>query len=141
MPARHSRTVAVKTVLLAILVVLLSPEIANAAPNSLKRFDYEVVGVTNQAVGAGQTAVAVAECPAGKKPLGGGVYAGSSALRVVASFPLGAPSDPTGWFGTVANEGADDSIFDVYVICAKDARVSFRSHSHSLMAAISTVAW
>jgi hypothetical protein len=69
MPARYAGATAVKTVLLAILVVLLSPAIANAAPKSPKQFGYEVVGVTNQPVGAGQTAVAVAECSAGRSLL------------------------------------------------------------------------
>lgn len=117
MPARHLGFTAVKTVLIVIIVVLLFPAEASGASQVRGPFAYEVVGVTNQSVAAGQAATAVAECPAGKKPLGGGVYAGSTDLRVVASFALGAPSSPTGWFGTVANQGGD-TIFDVYVICA-----------------------
>ena len=119
MPSLRVWPTAVASTVIAIAVLLL-PTTASAA--SVYPVGYKVVAVTNQAVPAGQTAAAVVSCPAGAKPLGGGVYAGSDDVRVVESFPLGAPTSPSGWFATVANEGSNDSIFDVYAICAKVPR-------------------
>jgi hypothetical protein len=80
---------------------------------------YQVAAVTNQPVGPGQTATAKAQCGGGRKPFGGGILTVSNNLRVVSSFPLQASqTNPSGaWTGTVANEGANSSTFDVYAIC------------------------
>ena len=86
-----------------------------AAPAAAAIPGYQVVGVTNQPVAAGATGSAVAECPAGKRVVGGGVYAGHDAMRLIESFPLG--GNPGGWLGGVFN-GGGANIFDVYAICA-----------------------
>jgi hypothetical protein len=79
---------------------------------------YEEIGSTNQQVAAGGTGSVTVNCPAGKKPLGGGVTAGSTGIRLIESFPLSAPSNPSGWRGSVFNGGTVSSTFAVYAICA-----------------------
>jgi len=82
---------------------------------------YEVVGVTNQPVAAGATGAALASCPAGKRVLGGGVYTGHDAMRVIESFP----SADSGWFGAVSN-GGDANVLDIYAVCAElDAKARY----------------
>jgi hypothetical protein len=77
---------------------------------------YQVVGATNQPVAAGATGAARALCPVEKRVLGGGVYTGHDAMRLIESFPIG--GNPPGWWGGVFNGGAAN-VFDVYAICAR----------------------
>jgi hypothetical protein len=77
---------------------------------------YEVVAVTNQPVAAGAIGAARAVCPAGKRLLGGGVYTGHDAMRLVESYPRG--SGAISWYGAVFN-GGGANVFDVYAICAR----------------------
>jgi hypothetical protein len=106
-------------VIVGIVVLLVAPTAQADVVAVRQSFGYEVVGVTNQLVAAGATGSAAVNCPAGKKPLGGGVYAGSNDMRLNESFPLGAPSSPSGWLGTVFNGDSNASVFDVYAICAR----------------------
>jgi hypothetical protein len=98
------------------IIFLIAVAIAlGAAPAAAAVPGYEVVGVINQPVAAGATAAAAAMCPAGKRAVGGGVYTGHDAMRLIESFPLG--GDPGGWSGGVFNGGLAN-VFDIYAICA-----------------------
>ena len=72
-----------------------------------------VVVPTGSSVGANNIATTTAPCPAGKKPLGGGVSPGDSNVWVWRSYPTAA-----GWVGSVSNEGSLAHTYTVYVVCA-----------------------
>jgi hypothetical protein len=103
--------------LFVLLVGELTAPAAQADAAALQLSGYEVVGATNVPVAAGSTGATGVDCPADKRPLGGGVYAGDDGMRLIETFPLGAPFSPAGWTGTVFN-GGGASTFDVYAICS-----------------------
>jgi hypothetical protein len=104
-----------KFVVSACLTACTTALLVGAPPASAVIPGYEVVEVINQPVGAGATGAAVATCSAGKRVLGGGVYTGHDAMRLIESFPqLG---NPPAWSGAVFNGGLAN-FFNVYAICA-----------------------
>ena len=75
---------------------------------------------------------AFADCPAGQHATGGGVSRDSvqgNALYVRNSAPVApdhalpiSPSKvPTGWYGSMAAEGGDSGIGNVYVLCVPNS--------------------
>lgn len=64
---------------------------------------------------AGDTAEKTVLCPAGKKPLGGGVWTDEPYVKTVFSFPNTAL---TGWTAQVENSGQAAKQYSVHVICA-----------------------
>jgi hypothetical protein len=74
--------------------------------------------VTNTLLyGAGIDAANEVDCPAGKKPLGGGVAGADGTLMVRQSAPAGAHGDK-GWFAEVVDTFDQSTDVTLWVICA-----------------------
>ena len=90
------------------------------------------------------TGVEVAECPAGKRALGGGVVQSGQAagLNVRASGPLDASGDALNtkdgdtakqWYAAVRNfSGADDRVFKVFAICSAASKARIEATKFTL---------
>jgi hypothetical protein len=78
-----------------------------------------MVTVTATPLRGGHEAWAVAYCPAGKKPVGGGFDLGLQPMFVLGSQPQGLANDgPPGWKVRVNNVSGQDRTFLVYAVCA-----------------------
>jgi hypothetical protein len=82
---------------------------------------YEVVTSTSPTVGSNAAATAVASCPTGKRPVGGGIRApfsqspyGVLGWQILSSFP-----DGSGWSASAMQNYTTQGSFTVYAVCVK----------------------
>jgi hypothetical protein len=77
---------------------------------------YEIVQGPLTKVGGLQFGTAYADCPAGKRPVGGGGSITSTFLTIVASQPK-IFRGPPGWEFRVRNNSFIDMNFQAYAVC------------------------
>ena len=80
---------------------------------------YELIRSAISTVTPGQLGSAFAECPAGKKPVGGGYGVnGPPPFSTYFSAPsINLQNEPVGWVASINNEGAENLIVFAYAIC------------------------
>jgi len=80
---------------------------------------YEIVSTHTYVAPLFSQTKAVAWCPAGKKPIGGGVGTPNYDLQIIGSTPVHNPyTGQDGWGGGVFNNWPQEFWVDVYAICA-----------------------
>ncbi len=98
---------------------LLEPPAASVAPQAAAA-GYEIVKsapVTIAPKTSGDGTTTRLFCPAGKKPVGGGLSQVSNSLHIISSFPLDGGVGYGSWAFLVYNDGATATSVIFYAVC------------------------